>query len=232
MKIFLDTANAEEIRKGVEMGIVDGVTTNPTIIARENKPFDEVVRSVLSLCKGPVSLEAVSTQSEDIVEEGKKLASLADNVVIKVPLTAEGLKAMKRLSQLGIKVNATLIFTPLQALLAAKAGAAYVSPFVGRLDDIAEDGMRIVEDTKRIFSNYGFKTEIIVASIRNPIHVYRAALMGADIATMPFPVLEALLRHPKTDEGLVRFAEDWKKVQEKAKKPRFLNSLRVEVFYY
>jgi len=224
VKIFLDTANAEEIRKGVDMGIVDGVTTNPTIIAREKKPFDEVVRDILSLCKGPVSLEAVSTQSDAIVEEGKKLASLADNVVIKVPLTAEGLKAMKALSQSGIKVNATLIFTPLQALLAAKAGATYVSPFVGRLDDITEDGMRIVDDIKRIFSNYGFKTEIIAASIRNPIHVYRAALMGADVVTMPFPVLEMLLRHPKTDEGLALFAEDWKRVQQQEKKRFFIPS--------
>ena len=218
MKIFLDTANADEIRKGVNMGIVDGVTTNPTIISRENKPFDEVVKEILSICKGPVSLEAVSTKAEDIAEEGRRLASLADNVVIKVPLTAEGLRAMKMLSQSGVKVNATLIFTPLQALLAAKAGASYVSPFVGRLDDIAQDGMKVVEDTKRIFANYGLKAEIIVASVRNPVHVYRAALMGADIVTMPFSVLEMLLKHPKTDEGLSLFAEDWKKVQQKGAK--------------
>ncbi len=218
MKIFLDTANADEIRKGVNMGIVDGVTTNPTIISRENKPFDEVVKEILSICKGPVSLEAVSTKAEDIAEEGRRLASLADNVVIKVPLTAEGLRAMRMLSQSGVKVNATLIFTPLQALLAAKAGASYVSPFVGRLDDIAQDGMKVVEDTKRIFANYGLKAEIIVASVRNPVHVYRAALMGADIVTMPFSVLEMLLKHPKTDEGLSLFAEDWKKVQQKGAK--------------
>ncbi|MGC8601946.1 MAG: fructose-6-phosphate aldolase [Thermoprotei archaeon] len=218
MKIFLDTANADEIRKGVNMGIVDGVTTNPTIISRENKPFDDVVKEILSICKGPVSLEAVSTKAEDIAEEGRRLASLADNVVIKVPLTAEGLRAMRMLSQSGVKVNATLIFTPLQALLAAKAGASYVSPFVGRLDDIAQDGMKVVEDTKRIFANYGLKAEIIVASVRNPVHVYRAALMGADIVTMPFSVLEMLLKHPKTDEGLSLFAEDWKKVQQKGAK--------------
>jgi transaldolase len=218
VKIFLDTANADEIRKGVNMGIVDGVTTNPTIISRENKPFDDVVKEILSICKGPVSLEAVSTKAEDIAEEGRRLASLADNVVIKVPLTAEGLRAMRMLSQSGVKVNATLIFTPLQALLAAKAGASYVSPFVGRLDDIAQDGMKVVEDTKRIFANYGLKAEIIVASVRNPVHVYRAALMGADIVTMPFSVLEMLLKHPKTDEGLSLFAEDWKKVQQKGAK--------------
>jgi len=214
VKIFLDTANVEEIKKGVDMGIVDGVTTNPTIISRENKPFDDVVKEILSLVKGPVSLEAVSTEAEGIIEEGKRLAKLGNNVVVKVPITAEGLKAMKSLSSMGIKVNATLIFTPIQALLAAKAGAAYVSPFVGRLDDISEDGMRVAEDTKKIFANYGLKTEVIVASVRNPIHVYRAALAGADVVTMPFSVLERLLKHPKTDEGLALFAEDWKKVQQ------------------
>ncbi|MGC8630965.1 MAG: fructose-6-phosphate aldolase [Thermoprotei archaeon] len=213
MKIFLDTANAEEIKKGVEMGLVDGVTTNPTIISREKKPFDEVVREILSIVKGPVSLEAVSTQSEAIVDEGKRLSELGDNVVIKVPITVEGLKAIKKLSSMNIKVNTTLIFTPLQALLAAKAGAAYVSPFVGRLDDISEDGMRVVEDLKRMFYNYSYKTEIIVASVRNPIHVYRAAMVGADIVTVPFDVLVKLINHPKTDEGLKLFAEDWKKVQ-------------------
>jgi len=213
LKIFLDTANAEEIKKGVEMGLVDGVTTNPTIISREKKPFDEVVREILSIVKGPVSLEAVSTQSEAIVDEGKRLSELGDNVVIKVPITVEGLKAIKKLSSMNIKVNTTLIFTPLQALLAAKAGAAYVSPFVGRLDDISEDGMRVVEDLKRMFYNYSYKTEIIVASVRNPIHVYRAAMVGADIVTVPFDVLVKLINHPKTDEGLKLFAEDWKKVQ-------------------
>ena len=213
MKIFLDTANVEEIKKGVEMGLVDGVTTNPTIISRENKPFDEVVKEILSIVKGPVSLEAVSDQSEAIVDEGKRLSELGDNVVIKVPITVEGLKAIKKLSSLNVKVNTTLIFTPLQALLAAKAGATYVSPFVGRLDDVSEDGMRVVEDLKRMFYNYSYKTEIIVASIRNPIHVYRAAMVGADIVTVPFDVLVKLINHPKTDEGLKLFAEDWKKVQ-------------------
>lgn len=213
MKIFLDTANVEEIKKGVEMGLVDGVTTNPTIISRENKPFDEVVKEILSIVKGPVSLEAVSDQSEAIVDEGKRLSELGNNVVIKVPITVEGLKAIKKLSSMNVKVNTTLIFTPLQALLAAKAGATYVSPFVGRLDDVSEDGMRVVEDLKRMFYNYSYKTEIIVASIRNPIHVYRAAMVGADIVTVPFDVLVKLINHPKTDEGLKLFAGDWKKVQ-------------------
>jgi len=213
LKIFLDTANVEEIKKGVEMGLVDGVTTNPTIISRENKPFDEVVKEILSIVKGPVSLEAVSDQSEAIVDEGKRLSELGNNVVIKVPITVEGLKAIKKLSSMNVKVNTTLIFTPLQALLAAKAGATYVSPFVGRLDDVSEDGMRVVEDLKRMFYNYSYKTEIIVASIRNPIHVYRAAMVGADIVTVPFDVLVKLINHPKTDEGLKLFAGDWKKVQ-------------------
>jgi|GEM_PF-11458 len=230
MKIFLDTANAEEIRKGMSMGLVDGVTTNPTLIAREKKPFDSVVREILAMVPGPVSLEAVSTEREAIVQEGRKLAALAKNVVVKIPVTTEGLAATKQLAQEGIRVNTTLVFTPIQALLAAKAGASYVSPFVGRLDDIGEDGMRVVEDTRKAFQNYGYKTEIIVASVRNPMHVYRAAIIGADVVTMPYQVLEKLISHPKTKEGLQLFAEDWQKVQSLSQsgmsqgRPQFLES--------
>ncbi len=215
MKIFLDTANLKEIETGVEWGIIDGVTTNPSLAAKEadKLSFNELVKKILGMVNGPVSLEVISLESEKMVEEAKKLAKLGKNVVIKVPITAEGVKAIKILAGLGIKTNATLIFTPIQALLAAKAGASYVSPFVGRLDDIGEDGMQVVEDIRTIFDNYHIETEIIVASVRHPIHVYQSALIGADIVTLPFNVLEKLFKHPKTDEGIQRFLEDWKKVK-------------------
>ncbi|MEM0163762.1 MAG: fructose-6-phosphate aldolase [Thermoplasmata archaeon] len=215
MKIFLDTANLKEIETGVEWGIIDGVTTNPSLAAKEADKlnFNDLVKKILSMVNGPVSLEVLSLESGKMVEEAKKLAKLGKNVVVKVPITAEGVKAIKILSGLGIKTNATLIFTPIQALLAAKAGANYVSPFVGRLDDIGEDGMHVVEDIRTIFDNYNIKTEIIVASVRHPIHVYQSALIGADIVTLPFNVLEKLFKHPKTDEGIQRFLEDWKKVK-------------------
>ncbi len=215
MKIFLDTANLKEIETGVEWGIIDGVTTNPSLAAKEadKLSFNELVKKILGMVNGPVSLEVISLESEKMVEEAKKLAKLGKNVVIKVPITAEGVKAIKILAGLGIKTNATLIFTPIQALLAAKAGASYVSPFVGRLDDIGEDGMQVVEDIRTIFDNYHIETEIIVASVRHPIHVYKSALIGADIVTLPFNVLEKLFKHPKTDEGIQRFLEDWKKVK-------------------
>ncbi|MEM0160658.1 MAG: fructose-6-phosphate aldolase [Thermoplasmata archaeon] len=215
MKIFLDTANLKEIETGVEWGIIDGVTTNPSLAAKEADKlnFNDLVKKILSMVNGPVSLEVLSLESGKMVEEAKKLAKLGKNVVVKVPITAEGVKAIKILSGLGIKTNATLIFTPIQALLAAKAGANYVSPFVGRLDDIGEDGMHVVEDIRTIFDNYNMKTEIIVASVRHPIHVYQSALIGADIVTLPFNVLEKLFKHPKTDEGIQRFLEDWKKVK-------------------
>ncbi|MDP8011573.1 MAG: fructose-6-phosphate aldolase [Thermoplasmata archaeon] len=215
MKIFLDTANISEIRKANDLGILDGVTTNPTLIAKEasHGTFKEIVLEILKTVNGPVSLEVTSLDSSGMVEEALDLAKLGDNVVIKVPLTSEGLKTMKKLKEKGIKTNATLIFTSNQGLLAAKAGASYVSPFVGRLDDISEYGMKIVDDLKTVFNNYNFKTEIIVASVRHPIHVYEASLIGADIVTMPYQVLEKLIMHPKTDEGIERFLEDWKKVK-------------------
>ena len=215
MKIFLDTANIEEIRKGIEWGIVDGVTTNPTLISKESHrgSFLDIVKEILKTVPGPVSLEVTSLDSENMVREAIELSKLGENAVIKVPLTVEGLKTIKRLSEMGIKTNATLVFSANQGLLAAKAGATYVSPFVGRLDDIGEDGMNIVSDLKTIFSNYNFKTEIIVASVRHPIHVYQAALIGAHIVTMPFNVLEKMVQHPKTDEGIKKFLEDWKKVK-------------------
>jgi transaldolase len=209
MKFFIDTANVGEIRKGLEMGLVDGVTTNPTLLAKEKRDPDETIREILSLVPGPVSLEVLSTQSEGMVGEARRLASLGGQVVVKVPMTEEGIKSVKVLSQEGIKTNVTLVFQPLQALIAAKAGADYVSPFVGRLDDVATSGMEIVEQTIAIYTNYGIETEIIVASVRNPLHVLHAAMMGADIATIPFNVLKQLMSHPLTDIGVERFLKDY-----------------------
>jgi transaldolase len=215
MKFFLDTANLEQIRKANEWGILDGVTTNPTLISRESMPFEELVKQILSIVKGPVSLEVVSEDAEGMIQEARRLNEFGENVVIKIPLTKEGLKAVKVLSSEGIKTNVTLCFSPTQALLAAKAGADYISPFIGRLDDISSHGMRLVEMIRQIYDNYGFKTEIIVASIRHPMHVLEAALVGADIATMPFAVLEKLFDHPLTDIGIERFLKDWEKVKAK-----------------
>jgi len=215
MKFFIDTGNIDEIREGISLGMVDGVTTNPSLVAKENKDFDTVVKEILDIVTGPVSLEVVSVDAGGMVEEGKKLATLAENVVVKVPMTAEGLKATKILSDLEIPVNQTLIFSPLQALLAAKAGAAYVSPFIGRLDDVAHNGMDLVEQIVTIFDNYGFDCEIIVASVRHPVHIVEAALLGADIATIPFKVMKQMVKHPLTDVGLERFLADWEKVPKK-----------------
>jgi transaldolase len=215
MKFFIDTANIEEIKEGLNLGMVDGVTTNPSLIAKEKKGFDVVVKDILKNVKGPVSLEVVSLEANAMFSEGKKLVQLGDNVVIKVPLCTEGLKATKMFVGAGIDVNQTLIFSPLQALLAAKAGARYVSPFVGRLDDIAHDGMELVEQILTIYDNYGYETEVIVASIRHPRHVLDAALMGADIATIPFKVIAQLVQHPLTEKGIETFLEDWKKVPNK-----------------
>jgi len=212
MKFFIDTANIEEIKEGLKLGMVDGVTTNPSLIAKEKKGFDDVVKEILKSVEGPVSLEVVSMEAKAMFEEGKKLAQLGSNVVIKVPLCTEGLKATKMFADAGIDVNETLIFSPLQALMAAKAGARYVSPFVGRLDDIAHDGMELVEQILTIFDNYGFETEVIAASIRHPRHVLDAAMMGADIATIPFKVIKQLAQHPLTDRGIEMFLADWKKV--------------------
>ncbi len=217
MKFFIDTANLDEIRMAHELGVLDGVTTNPSLIAKENikgrEAFRKHIKTICEIVQGPVSAEAVSTKARDLIEEAKDLASIDSNVVVKIPMTKEGLKAVKVLSQEGIKTNVTLIFNPIQALLAAKAGATYVSPFVGRLDDISSIGMNLVRDIVDIFANYLFETEVIVASIRNPLHVLEAAKIGADIATIPFKVIEQLIAHPLTDIGIKKFMEDWQKVE-------------------
>ncbi|HQB29684.1 MAG TPA: fructose-6-phosphate aldolase [Syntrophales bacterium] len=215
MKFFLDTGNIDEIREGILLGMVDGVTTNPSLVAKEKRDFNSVVREILEIVEGPVSLEVVSLDAPGMVEEGKTLAGLGENVVVKIPMTAEGLKATRVLSEQGIAVNETLIFSPSQALLAAKAGASYVSPFVGRLDDISHTGMDLVEQILTIFDNYDLNCEVIVASVRNPLHVVEAAMLGAHIATMPFKILEQLIRHPLTDLGIEKFLADWKKVPKK-----------------
>ena len=212
MKFFIDTGNIDEIKEGLSLGMVDGVTTNPSLVAKEKKDFDTVTKEILEIVKGPVSLEVVSEDAEGMISEGKKLAKLAQNVVVKVPMTTEGLKATRTLSDLGISVNQTLIFSPLQALLAAKAGARYASPFIGRLDDISHTGMDLVEQILTIFDNYAFDCEVIVASIRHPLHVLQAALLGADIATIPFKVIQQMAGHPLTDAGLEKFMADWRKV--------------------
>jgi len=217
VKIFIDTANIDEIKTAASWGILDGVTTNPTLVAREKQPFKELILKICEIVDGPVSAEVISLEADGMVREGRELSKLHPNVVIKIPMTTEGLKAIKILSQEGIRVNTTLIFSPVQALLAAKAGAAFVSPFVGRLDDINHVGMEIVQDIRLIFDNYGFDTEIIVASVRHPLHVREAALLGADIATVPFQTLEKLVKHPLTDIGIERFMRDWEKVKDIAK---------------
>ena len=213
MKFFLDTANLAQIKEATSWGMLDGVTTNPTLVARENMKFEDLIKEICSIVPGPVSVESVSTKAKDIVEEAKGLAKIAKNVVVKVPITLEGLKAIKELAQMGIRVNTTLIFNPIQALMAAKAGASFVSPFVGRLDDISHSGMDLVEQIVLIFENYGIETEVIVASVRHPLHVVEAALMRADIVTVPFDVLEKLVKHPLTDIGIERFLKDWGKVK-------------------
>ncbi|MBA4390297.1 MAG: fructose-6-phosphate aldolase [Syntrophus sp. (in: bacteria)] len=213
MKFFIDTANIEEIKKGIEMGLVDGVTTNPTLLSKEKKDPQLVIKEILETVTGPVSLEVIAKDAKGMCEEARKLAVLGNNAVIKIPMTEEGIKAVRTLSLEGIKTNVTLIFQPIQALIAAKAGATYVSPFIGRLDDIATKGMGIIDEICNIFFNYAFETEVIVASIRNPIHVLDAALIGADIATIPFNVLKQLMNHPLTDIGLEKFLKDWESIQ-------------------
>nr|HDN00467.1 fructose-6-phosphate aldolase [Deltaproteobacteria bacterium] len=212
MKFFIDTANLDEIRKAANLGLADGVTTNPSLIAKESCAFEDRIREICHIVDGPVSAEVISTNFDDMVEEARKLAEIAPNVVVKIPMTTDGLRATKRLAGEGIKTNVTLVFSPLQALLTAKAGASYVSPFIGRLDDISHDGMNLVEDIIQIFDNYAFDTEIIVASIRHPIHVLEAAKIGADIATIPYKVIAQLAHHPLTDIGLEKFLADWEKV--------------------
>ena len=211
MKFFIDTANINEIQKGVEMGMVDGVTTNPSLIAKENKPFEEIITEICRIVDGPISAEVVSLDTEGMVGEARKLAVINGNIVVKVPMTTEGIKAVRRLAAEGIKTNVTLVFSVAQALLAAKAGATFVSPFVGRLDDIGVSGMDLIQDIMTVFSNYGFQSEVIVASIRSPQHVVDAALIGADVATIPFKVIAQLAKHPLTDIGIEQFLADWDK---------------------
>jgi transaldolase len=213
MKFFIDTANLDEIRQAASIGILDGVTTNPTLLSREKGDPEEILRKICELVNGPISAEVISLDAEGMVREGRKLAKIHKNIVVKIPMCAEGLKAVKILTAEKIRVNVTLIFTPVQALLAARAGAAYVSPFVGRLDDIGSAGMEIISQIAQIFGNYDIKTEIIVASIRNPVHVLDSALLGADIATIPFKVIEQLTKHPLTDKGIENFLKDWEKVK-------------------
>ena len=213
MKIFIDTADIEEIREAKSLGILDGVTTNPSLVMKTGKPFEQCIKEILAEVEGPVSVEVTATDHQGMVEEARTYAAWADNVVVKVPIIREGLKAIKTLSDQGIKVNVTLCFSPMQALLAAKAGAAYISPFVGRLDDISHDGMELIQQVVDIYDNYAFNTEVLVASVRNPLHVLEAARMGADVATIPLKVIDSLLKHPLTDIGLEKFLADWEKVQ-------------------
>lgn len=212
MKIFIDTANIEEIRKASETGIIDGVTTNPSLIAKEGRDFKEVIREICQIVDGPISAEAVSMHKDGIIKEARDLSKIHPNVIVKVPMTEEGLKAVKVLSNEGIRTNVTLVFSASQALLAAKAGASFVSPFIGRLDDIGEDGMKLVEEIVAIFENYSFETQIIVASVRNVNHAKVAALIGADIATIPYNVIQKMFKHELTDKGIEKFLSDWEKV--------------------
>jgi transaldolase len=216
MKIFIDTANIPAIKKFYEIGIINGVTTNPTIMSRERKSFNQIVSEIVQTVNGPISVEAISTKAENIVEEAKQLANLHPNIVVKIPATLEGLKAVKILSKKGVKTNVTLVFSTNQGLLAAKAGATYVSVFIGRLDDNGQRGMQVVQELVKIFKLYGFKSQVIAASIRHPQHVIEAAKAGAHVATIPVEVLEKMIKHPLTDTGLQKFLDDWKKVQERS----------------
>lgn len=213
MKFFIDTANIDEIKKGLALGMVDGVTTNPSLISKEQRPFTEILSDICALVDGPISAEVISPDADGMVSEGRELAAIHENIVIKVPMTEEGLKAVKRLAAEKIKTNVTLIFSSTQALLAAKAGATYVSPFVGRIDDISLNGMELVADIMTIFANYSLPTEVIVASVRSPQHVAQSALIGADIATIPYKVIAQLAGHPLTDIGMEKFLVDWEKRQ-------------------
>ncbi|MHB8058822.1 MAG: fructose-6-phosphate aldolase [Desulfuromonadaceae bacterium] len=212
MKFFIDTADVKEIREAHALGLVDGVTTNPSLIAKSGRKFKDVIKEIVSIVDGPISAEVIALDAPGMIKEGKELAKIHKNIVVKLPMTPEGLKACKTLTEKGIKTNVTLIFTPMQALLAAKAGATYVSPFVGRLDDISQNGMGIIEEIRTIFDNYGYMAEIIVASIRNPIHVLDSAMIGADVATIPYSVMIQLAKHPLTDAGIEKFLKDWESV--------------------
>jgi len=213
MKFFIDTANIDEIKEAHSMGMVDGVTTNPSLIAKEGRDFEEIIKEICDIVDGPISAEVISLEADGMISEARDLAKIHSNIVVKIPMTVDGLKATRRLSEEGIKTNVTLIFSPLQALMAAKAGATYVSPFVGRIDDLSSEGMLLVEQIVEIYSNYAYETEIIVASIRNPLHVLDSAIMGADIATIPFSVLAKLAAHPLTDKGIKAFLDDWNKAK-------------------
>ena len=212
MKFFIDTADINEIKAALEIGIIDGVTTNPSLIAKTGKDFKTVVNEICAVVDGPISVEAISMDAEGLIKEARELSKVNKNIVVKIPMTEEGLKAVKKVNQEGIHTNVTLVFSPTQAILAAKAGATYISPFVGRLDDISHIGMDIVGQIVTIYDNYDFSTEVIVASIRNPLHVVEAALLGADISTIPFNVIKQLVKHPLTDIGIEKFLSDWKKV--------------------
>jgi transaldolase len=212
MKFFIDTADVREIREANELGLLDGVTTNPSLIAKSGRRFEEVIKEIAGIVDGPISAEVISLEHDGMIAEATELVKIHSNIVIKLPMTPEGLKATKTLSARGVKTNVTLIFTAMQALLAAKAGATYVSPFVGRLDDISQVGMGIIEEIRTIFDNYGYQAQIIVASIRNPVHVLNSALLGADVCTIPYPVMLQLAKHPLTDAGIKKFLEDWEKV--------------------
>lgn len=212
MKFFIDTADINEIKAALEIGIIDGVTTNPSLIAKTGKDFKTVVDEICAVVDGPISVEAISMDAEGLIKEARELSKVNKNIVVKIPMTEEGLKAVKKVSQEGIHTNVTLVFSPTQAILAAKAGATYISPFVGRLDDISHIGMDIVGQIVTIYDNYDFSTEVIVASVRNPLHVVDAALVGADISTIPFSVIKQLVKHPLTDIGIEKFLSDWKKV--------------------
>ncbi len=213
MKIFVDTANLDEIRELASWGVIDGVTTNPTLVAKSGRSFKEIVKEIFDIIDGPISLEAISTKAEEIIKEARNLAKIHKNVVVKIPMTPDGLKAVKILSKEGIKTNVTLVFSSNQALLAAKAGATYVSPFIGRLDDIGKEGMKVIEDIMDIFKNYNIETQVIVASIRHPIHVIQAARLGAHIATIPPDVIKKMVGHSLTDVGIDKFLKDWEKVK-------------------
>jgi transaldolase len=215
MKFFIDTAEVSEIREAASWGLVDGVTTNPSLMAKAGRPYNDVLKEICEIVDGPISAEVVATEASVMLEEGEKLARIHPNIVVKCPMIAEGLKATRALSKRGIKVNVTLIFTPLQALAAAKCGAAYLSPFVGRLDDIGQDGFQIIEQMVQILSNYDYPAQVLVASVRNLTHLLRAAEVGADVATVPFSVLKQVIHHPLTDIGLERFLSDWRKTNQK-----------------
>jgi len=213
MKFFIDTADVEEIRAAHDMGLVDGVTTNPSLVAKSGRDFKEVITEITTIVDGPISAEVIALDLDGMLREARELAKIHPNIVVKVPMTAEGLKATRVLTSENIPVNVTLVFSPLQALLAAKAGAAYISPFVGRLDDVGHDGMAGIEQIRTILDNYGYAAEIIVASVRSPLHVLNAGLIGADICTIPYGVMQQLIKHPLTDLGIEKFLSDWRKGQ-------------------